>query len=241
MFNRFAFMQPYFFPYIGYFSLIDSADKFMFFDNVQYVRKSWMGRNRFLNVETGEPFYFHPGIIKPPYQAPLTSVEMEESDDWKNKIFEQTGTFKNNAPYYSETIDLLDKVFNNKYEYLVDFNMSSLKIICQELGIETEFDKYSNHGFWFDKKPEKGTWGLKVVKEMDTKKYVNSPGGESFIDSEGFTKADIKLGFLQPNIEPYYQGGNGFVSHLSILDVLFFNGYENTKEMVQNYEIKWVN
>lgn len=236
-----AVMQPYFFPYSGYFSLIESADTFIFFDDVQYVRKSWMGRNRLLNLSTGTPFYIRPGIVKPPYQAPLPSVELEQNSDWKDKLLEQTATYKNDVPFYNETKQLLEEILDHDYKYLVEFNIKSVITIAEKLDLDTRFEKYSDHGFWFDQKPERGTWGLEIAKAVDVDKYINSPGGVSFISADGFSQAGIKLGFIQPGITSYDQNVDKFVPRLSILDVLFFNGIENTKKYVRDYSIKWVN
>ena len=45
---KLAIMQPYFFPYIGYFQLIKSVDEFVIYDNIQYTKKGWINRNRIL-------------------------------------------------------------------------------------------------------------------------------------------------------------------------------------------------
>lgn len=234
-------MQPYFFPYAGYFSLIDSVDKFIFFDDVQYVRKSWMGRNRLLNLSTGEPFYIRPGIVKPSYKAPLLSVELKPSSDWKNKLLEQTATYKNDVPFYDEVIELLENILDNEYGYLVEFNIESTIIISEKLGLDTEFERYTDYDFWFDEKPEPGIWGLKIAEALKSDTYINSPGGESFISDKGFSKAGIELGFIQPRLDFYDQKGNDFVPNLSIFDVLFFNGVESTKKYIKDYSIKWAN
>lgn len=236
-----AVMQPYFFPYIGYFALIDSVDHFMFFDNVQYVRKSWMGRNRILNIDTGIPFYIRPGIIKPPYKAPLSNVRLEPDDDWKNKIIDQTLTYKNNTPFYSEAIDLLIKILEKDYQYLLELNIKSTMQICEELNIDTNIDKFSENKFEFKKTPRATRWASEVARRLSVREYINAPNGKGFIDKEGFEINNIKLGFIAPKITPYKQGKNNFIPRLSILDVLFCNGIEKTKKMVKKYMIEWVN
>jgi len=238
---KLAVMQPYFFPYIGYFSLIQSVDRFMFFDDVQYIRKSWMGRNRLLNIEKNEPYYIRPDIVKPNYQALFPTVKLEQNDQWKIKIFEQIKGYKNKAPYYKETLVLLEKIFEKEYENLVDFNCSSIMEISNWLNLRVQFDKYTNHNFWFSEKPDPGTWGFEISKELKATSYINSSGGESFIFHEDFTKAGIKLGFIQPELKKYNQQNDEFITGLSIIDVLLFNGKENTSRLVQNYSIKWKN
>lgn len=238
---KLAVMQPYFFPYIGYFSLIHSVDHFMFFDDVQYLRKSWMSRNRLLNIEKNVPFYIRPDIIKPPYKSLLPTVELVKNEKWKVKIIEQIKGYKNKAPYFKETHNMIEEILEKNYNYLVDFNSSSIMDICDRLGIHVNFDNYSNHNFWFKSKPGPGDWGKEISRAMGAKAYINSPGGENFIFAEDFEKIGVRLGFLQNDLHAYNQENNDFVSGLSIIDVLMFCGIEGTKAYLTNYRINWKN
>lgn len=236
-----AVMQPYFFPYIGYFSLIESVDYFMFFDNVQFIRKSWMGRNRLLNIDKNRPFYIRPNIIKPAYQEILPNVKLGRNEKWKIKLLEQIKGYKNKAPFYEETEVLLEQILQDKYKYLVEFNCQSTLMISEWIRIEVAFDKYSAHDFMFEETPTPGSWGREIAKKLEARAYINAPGGEDFIFPEGFTEAGIKLGFIQVELEKYDQGNLEFVPGLSILDSLLFNGRSKTKELVDNYKVKWKN
>lgn len=236
-----AIMQPYFFPYLGYFSLIHSVEHFMFFDDVQYVKKSWMSRNRLLNIEKKEPYFIRPTLIKPDYKALYTTVKLDNSDSWKLKIMEQLNGYKNKAPFFFEIKSLLEEILEKEYEYLTTFNIESTIRISEYLGISTTFDKYTDHNFWFDEKPEEGDWGRIIAKEIGATHYINSPGGESFIFPEKFTDIDMKLGFIQPELKSYDQNNNQFIPGLSIIDVLLFNGIQETANQISNYEIKWRN
>ena len=148
-----AVMQPYFFPYTGYFSLIHSAEHFMFFDDVQYIKKSWMSRNRLLNIEKAEPFYIRPELIKPDYKALLTTVKLEPNGKWKQMLLEQLKGYKNKAPYYQEIKTLLELILEGDFEYLNQFNIHSTIKISEALGINRKFDKYTDYNFWFESKP----------------------------------------------------------------------------------------
>ena len=236
-----AIMQPYFFPYLGYFSLIHSAEHFMFFDDVQYIRKSWMSRNRLLNIEKEESFFIRPELIKPDYKALLPTVKLEPDGKWKHKLLEQLKGYKNKAPFYREVNELLESILEGDFEFLNQFNIHSTIKICQVLGIDRKFDKYTDYNFWFDTKPNEGDWGRVIAHELKASHYINSPGGESFIFPEPFTEIDMKLGFIQPNLKEYNQTTKSFIPGLSILDVLLFNGFEQTAELIKDYSIKWSN
>ncbi|MDC1405960.1 WbqC family protein [Akkermansiaceae bacterium] len=235
---KFALMQPYFFPYLGYFSLIHSVDHFMFFDDVQFTKKSWMSRNRLLNLEKREPFYIRPDIIKPKYRELLPNVKLDENSKWREKILQQLIGYKNKAPYYKETLDFLKALLVENYQGLADFNIKTTMELAAYLSIETKFDKYTDHDFWFESKPGIGDWGRVVAAQVNALEYINSPGGESFILREEFDEIGIELSFIQPNLQKYWQGEGEFIAGLSIIDVLMFNGREQTAKMVHMYDIK---
>ncbi|WP_304139705.1 WbqC family protein [Mesonia mobilis] len=236
---KLAVMQPYFFPYLGYFQLIHSVEHFMFFDDVQYLRKSWMSRNRLLSIEKKAPFYIRPELIKPPYQTLLPEVKLSTDERWKLKLLEQTNTYKNIAPFYDEVRMLLEKILTPKYTFLSEFNIQSTIAICDALTLTKKFDKYSDYEFWFNEKPGPAEWGYFIAKELSASQYINAPGGEEFITSKPFQKAGIELGFIQPNLSFYDQSIENFIPGLSILDVLFFNGIKNTERLVKQYHLKW--
>lgn len=236
-----AVMQPYFFPYSGYFSLIHSVEHFMFFDDVQYIKKSWMSRNRLLNIEKEEPYFIRPTLVKPEYKALYTTVKLDNADNWKVKIMEQLNGYKNKAPFFNQIKVLIEEILENEYEYLTSFNINSTIAISQALGFTTKFDKYTDYNFWFEEKPNEGDWGRVIAKEIGATQYINSPGGESFIFPEKFSEINMKLGFIQPKLIQYNQLTNSFLPGLSIIDVLLFNGIEQTAAMISEYEIKWKN
>lgn len=238
----FALMQPYFFPYIGYFSLIENVDHFMIFDDTQYVKKSWMSRNRLLNTSNGCPFYVHAEIQKPVYKARLNEVLLAGGDQWKLKILEQLKNYKRIAPFYDEVKEMItDLLLSNQSKGLSEFCISSIRYLVSYLSIETEITIYSEENPQLENEPEASTWGLETAKAMKASKYVNSPGGVEFILPEPFSEAGIKLGFIEPKLEAYKQGGGGFIPYLSILDVLLFNGPERTLDMIKKDVINWKN
>ena len=238
---KLAVMQPYFFPYSGYFSLIHSVDHFMFFDDVQYNKKSWMSRNRLLNIEKEDPYFIRPALIKPEYRMLFTNVKLDNNENWKLKLLEQMNGYKNKAPFFPEIRTLMEKILEKEYEYLTAFNINSIIEISKTLGFTTKFDKYTDYNFWFEEKPGEGDWGRVIAKELSASHYINSPGGESFILPEAFSKINLKLGFIQPNLKSYKQMTSEFIPGLSIIDMLLFNGFEQTAALISEYDIKWKN
>jgi hypothetical protein len=168
-------------------------------------------------------------------------VKLDNSDKWKLKLLEQLNGYKNKAPFFKEVKLLLEEIFEKEHEYLTTFNINSTIAISEALGLKTKFDKYTDHNLWFEEKPKEGDWGRVIAKELNATHYINSPGGESFIFPEKFSQIEMKLGFIQPKLTNYNQGNASFVSGLSIIDVLLFNGIEKTAELISQYEIKWKN
>ena len=236
-----AVMQPYFFPYSGYFSLIESVDRFVFFDSVQFNKKSWMMRNRLLNIAKNEAYYIRPNLKKSEYLSMLPSIQLDNSENWKLKIMEQLKGYKNKAPFYFEVESFIQLLFEKEYEFLVSFNIESTIEICKSLGLSTVFDKFSDLNIEIAEIPGEGDWGRIVAQELGAFSYINAPGGESFIFPESFSEVGMKLGFIQPRIAEYNQKSKCFVPGLSIIDLLMFNGFEGALSLIKNYEVKWVN
>lgn len=234
--------QPYFFPYVGYYSLIFAADLFVFADDRQYTRKGWMARNRILKPGRNEDQYIRVGLIKPHYQANLMDCKLHPDESWKIKIFDQVAHYKKNATHYQATKKLLELIFEKKYSRLVDFNIESTKVLMETFEIKTKTLLFSNFSEQIEKTSEPGLWGLNTCVALNASAYINAPDGESFIPAEEYKNANIRLGFVQPHINPYHQKNNSFIDRLSVIDVLMFNGIEKTAELIKNdFHIKWKN
>lgn len=236
---KIAAHQPYFFPYIGYFSLISAVDQFVFFDISQFTRQSWMTRNRILSPTLDNFLYINIDIEKPPYKALQTQCYLSPDTKWKSRLFAQLQHFKKKAPFYDETIVLLQQLLSGEYQTLVEFNVQSTIGIARSLGITTAFERASAIEPQITQYDEKN-WGLNITRALDGDTYINAPGGEALYPKNLFQKAGIGLGFIQHKLSPYPQGNNTFIPSLSIIDVLLFNGLKRTSKMLHDYSIKWM-
>lgn len=235
-----AAMQPYFFPYIGYFSLIDAVDHFVFFDTVQFVRKSWMSRNRILKPSLGDFQFIHVGLASPDYKCQLQDCRISEDREWENQLLRQLEHYKRHAPHYAATIDLLRDIFSERGQLLGDFNACSIKKVCDYLGIEKQFSMFSEANQSYPQASHPGEWGLIISKIYGAQSYVNAPGGEAFYHPDEFRRENIRLGFIHPELKEYRQGiSKTFFPGLSILDVLMFNDVVAVRQMIKSYTIDW--
>ena len=232
-----SIMQPYFFPYLGYFQLIKNADRFILFDDVQYIRHGWINRNRTLKPVEGWQYIVAP-IQKHKRDDLIKDIQLKPGEEWKQKIFRQLEHYKKKAPYYEQTLELLNSCFQSNESNVTRFNANCLNVICQHLEIPFEVEISSEMNFDYSDVNDAGEWALRISEQLNASEYVNPSGGAELFSVEKFRNANIQLSFLNSELLPYSQKRDVFEAGLSILDVILFNGLENTKAMLDSYNIE---
>lgn len=197
---KIAIMQPYLFPYIGYFSLIKNTDHFVFFDTPQYIRKGWINRNRILGTK-GKDIYFTVPVEKCPRETPIKDVKISYNEDWQEKWMGQLTIYKKRAPYYATIMQLVRDVLNCDTQYISEMAINSVIKTCQYLGIELNYDVYSKMNLPLFEVEAPDEWALGITREMKYDTYVNPPGGKTFFDANKYKKANIELEFLTQEIQ----------------------------------------
>lgn len=234
---KLGIMQPYFLPYIGYFSLIKHVDKYILFDTVQYMRHGWIERNRVLKQNEGWQYIQVP-LSKHGQKDLIKDVNINNATDWKAKILAQIQHYKKKAPFYFGTVKLLNEIFDNEYEDIVSLNHISLEKICQHIGIDTPIEVFSQMNLDIEPANAPDEWALNICKAIDgTTEYWNPTGGLSFFNKSKYENSNIKIHFQQVNLKPYNQNRNEFEGGLSILDVLMFNSPEEINAMLDDYTL----
>ena len=231
---KLGIMQPYFFPYIGYFQLIAAVDKYVFFDTPQYERRGWMNRNRIINLKNGFTYITVP-IVKAPQNTSLYDVRIDNSREWRKTILSQLEVYKKRAQYYDRTIALIKAILNDSPDSLSELNIFSVLRICDYVGFSIDYDVFSKMNIEVSTDCEPDEWALKITKVMGYDTYINAPGGQSFFDCSKYSEAGINLRFIQPRITPYVQKLGRFESGLSIIDVLMFNEKDDVIKMINDY------
>ena len=232
---RLGIMQPYFMPYIGYFSLIKHTDRFILFDTVQFIRHGWIERNRILKQNGGWQYIQVP-IIKEHGRATLIKdVLINNKEKWKEKIVAQLQHYKKIAPYYFNTVGLLNDIFSFDYNDIVSLNKISLQAVCDYLGIDRRIDVFSKMDLTIEPAEAPDEWALNICSAIDgANEYWNPLGGKAFFDRNKYDNANIDLKFQTVNILPYNQKRE-FEPGLSIIDVLMFNSVEDVNKMLDDY------
>lgn len=227
-----AIMQPYFFPYIGYFQLMNAVDEFVIYDNIEFSKKGWINRNRIL-VNGKDSYITIPlkmdsdfADIKDRY---LAEIWLSEKKKMLNRILESY----RKAPNFNFAYPVIEQVILFEENNLFKFILNSLKVIKEYLEIQTSFIIASkidiDHGLKAEKKV------VKICKARKANKYLNPIGGIQLYDKDVFKNEGIDLRFLKTNDVRYKQFNNDFVPSLSIIDVMMFKSKEEIKEYLNSF------
>ena len=232
---KIAIMQPYFMPYIGYFQLIKSVDRFVVCDDVQYIKQGWINRNRLLI--NGEPKLFTFSLKKDHnnYNINKRYFSSNFKKDKEKLMRILKGAYKK-APYYSQVEELISNIL--KYDNnanIGDFIDNSIREVCKYLGIETEIIKSSN--IEKDNTLKCQDKVIDIIKKVHGNIYINSIGGTALYSKDVFKENNIELYFLKRNELEYKQFHNKFVSDLSIIDVMMFNSVEDIQKLLNQYTL----
>jgi hypothetical protein len=234
---RLAIMQPYFFPYIGYWQLIHAADRFVLFDDAQYMRHGWVNRNRILKPGGGWQYIMVP-LQKHGMTAAIREVQAHPDLSWRERVVAQLAHYRKKAPCYEETMALVrEALFGHERQDISGINANIVGTLCPALGLDREIIISSERGFDYADVKDSGEWALRISEQMGATEYINPISGASLFDGRKFLDSGIQLSFLQSQEITYRQPG-AFEPALSIIDVLMFNGTEGTRLLLDHYAIE---
>ena len=225
-------MQPYFFPYLGYFDLINYSNNWVAFDTVQYIRHGWINRNRILNPN-GDWQHITIPIKKHSRDILIKDVEISNTQNYKDKILNQLKHYKKYAPYFNSTYKLVEECLNIKERYLSRLNVKILKKVCAEISIEFSCQFLSEMDIELEEINVPGDWALRIAEALGAKEYINPPGGEDLFDKEAFKKAGIDLTIRDIKPLEYKCGTYNFIPGLSIIDILMWNNPDEIKTYLE--------
>lgn len=227
---RVAVMQPYLFPYIGYWQLVDAVDIFVIYDDVNFIKRGYINRNNILENKTYQLITLE--LIGASQNKRINEINIGNNT---NKLLK---TLKQNylkAPFYKDVLPLLEEILNNNQKELSRFLGFSLVKISKYLNLDTKF-LYSSD-IKNDKTFKAQDRLIEMSKILNATEYINSIGGIELYDKEIFSQNDINLSFLKSHEISYKQFNNEFIPNLSIIDVLMFNSKDNVKNMLAQFEL----
>ncbi|MEX3808783.1 WbqC family protein [Paraburkholderia sp. BR13439] len=225
---KLAIMQPYLFPYIGYFQLAAAVDKFVFYDDVNYIKNGWINRNRILLGD--QVRYLTVPLSGASSSLKINEVHVEPGERWLRKLLESVRHAYAKAPHYPQVSALIERIMSEALTPISSLAAQTVVEICRYLEIDTEFvpssTKYGNAQL-------KGVDRVVDICEKEQASiYVNLPGGRALYDSKVFSARGLELAFIEPNVSPYAQFGQAFQPALSILDVLMFNSKNRVQDIL---------
>jgi len=233
---KLAIMQPYFFPYIGYFQLMNAVDEMVIYDNVEYTKGGWINRNRIL-LNGKDVFITIPLKNGSDY---LTIKERYLADNWnkeKTKLLNKITEAYRQAPFFKNTIEIVADCLNYPSMNLFEFIFNSVEKIKFVLGIETPLIISSSIKIIKELKSE-----LKVISICKSRRadvYINPIGGLELYKKDNFKRESIDLFFLSTTNIKYKQFDFEFVKYLSIIDVMMFNSLADIKSYLDyNYSLE---
>jgi hypothetical protein len=230
---KIAIMQPYVFPYVGYFQLIRATDVFVFYNDVNFIKKGWINRNKILS--NGKDLIFTIPCLEVSQNKKICDIEVGISEKELGKLLVTIEHSYKKAPFFSEVYPLVSKVLTEGGRYIDQLAMRSVQHVCEYLNISTKLieskDRYGNEVM----KREYRLMDI-CIKE-NIRDYINPIGGSEIYTKECFKEGGINLQFLKTNPITYRQFNNEFVPWLSIIDVLMFNNKEQVNQYLDQYTL----
>ncbi|MCB2312383.1 WbqC family protein [Clostridium tagluense] len=227
-------MQPYLFPYIGYFQTINAVDKYVIYDDVQFIKGGWINRNRLLI--NGKASMVTLKIKKEDFKLNINEIFLVDNFEYENnKVLKSIELVYSRAPYFSNTIDVIREILTYKDKNLSKFIINSIVEICKFLDVNTELIISSQLKKDTSLKAEEKVIHINEILGSDT--YINAIGGMELYSKDKFKEQGIDLFFVKMKEIKYKQFNGDFIPNLSIIDVLMFNSKEEVKRLLSEYEL----
>jgi hypothetical protein len=231
---KLAIMQPYFFPYIGYFQLIHAVDAFVLLDDVNFIKSGWMNRNRIL--VNGAPH-----MVTLPVEAISQNRHIRDTKiaqgygTWRSAFLKTLGRAYGKAPFFNDVFPMMQRICDSETTDLTAYLEMSIRAMCSYVGIKTPLYRSSQGGVHKDLSGQERI--IAICGQYGADVYINSPGGRELYDKQAFKEQGIDLLFLVPEVSTYSQGVHSFISHLSIIDIAMYNSQQTMHEMVARYSL----
>lgn len=224
-------MQPYLFPYIGYYQLAYCSDLFIFYDDVNYIKKGYINRN---NIATKNGVFLFSLPIKNASQNKLIN-ELYFTEETK-KILLTIEMSYSKSKYFHEIYPLIESIFNNKKRNVS--NITSLSIIKVFEYLSLDFNYNFSSSIDYDRKNSAQEKIYDLCEINNSKQYINAIGGMELYDKKEFQKRNIQLGFIKPLITNYPQvNSSTFIGNLSMIDILMNCSKDEIINQLNNFKI----
>ena len=225
---KIGIMQPYFLPYIGYWQLINVVDKFVIYDDVNYINKGWINRNNIMLNK--QQFRFTLNLLGASPNKLINEIAVSENQD---KLIKTIEIAYKKAHYFDKIFPLIKKIFQYDDKNLARFIGISIMEIANYIGVKTEFIYSSEIEKNNSLKGQEKI--LEICRILKANEYYNLIGGMKLYDKKDFEGNNVKLRFLKAQTMEYNQFNNIFIPNLSILDIMMFNSTEEINTMLDSH------
>lgn len=225
-------MQPYFLPYIGYWQLLAAVDRFVVYDNIQYAKKGWINRNRFLR--NGADAFFTVPLKKGSDFLNVADRSLADDFDPKTLLNPLAAAYRK-APFFDAVFPMIETIVTAGPRNLFEYLHHSLVVTADYLEIPTPIVVSStvaiDHGLKSERKV------LAICNALGATRYLNFVGGRDLYSPSTFARNGVELSFIQSRPIAYRQYDNPFVPSLSIVDVMMFNSRDAVRGMLSAYDL----
>lgn len=225
-----AIMQPYLFPYLGYYQLLHYADIFVLYDDVNYIKRGFINRNTLL--ANGKPQRFTLPVVSGSQNRLIKDVK------FTNETGKLLKTIRHNyarAPFFHDVFPLIESVLNQQKRDIAEVCRASLVQVANHLGISLDVRLSSQIDY--DRQASSEGKLISICQQLDSKRYVNTIGGQKLYDKCVFGEKGISLSFIHMGDVSYTQGSQPFVANLSFIDVLMWCPKEQVPSLLNQYHI----
>jgi len=209
--------QPNFLPWLGYFYKVMRSDRFVFLDNAQYTKNSFINRNR-IRTQKGVQWLTVPVLAKGRFGQMITEVEMVWDTDWRHRHLQTLITTYGRAPFFHEVFAIFESSYHsiNRKNTLADFNILLIQKVCDYLGVEASCVRASEL--------EPGGQGtdllVSLCRELGATAYLSGSGAAKYQDDSKFAAVGIEVRRSMFHAKPYSQLWGQFVENLSVIDAM---------------------
>jgi hypothetical protein len=226
-----AVMQPYFFPYLGYFQLMQAVDLFVFYDDAQYMKGGWVNRNRIL--VDGEPAWLTLPVRRASLSLPINQRHYLLDGEGIGQIKQRLRASYAKAPAYDEICPLICNLLDYADSNVPAFNANLLTTLARKLGITCAFEMSSAIDKGAGLRGEAKV--IDLCQRVGASHYVNAIGGMGLYDVDHFDAIGLRLSFLRTAAPPLQLDAGP--QHLSIVHLLMINGFDATLSLLDEYEV----
>jgi len=229
-----AVMQPYIFPYLGYFHLLHASDIFVFYDDVNYIKGGWINRNRIL--ARGKDLLITVPVSNASPNNLIKDVRPAVDQRWRHKLQGTLHHCYHEAPFYKTVIDRIMGVFSKDYSDITDLAIESVLMVYTYLDRHLNYVK-SSTAFPDTRGLARADRLIEITRRLGCTQYVNAPGGKALYSKEYFANRGLSLLFIESFLPEYRQFDHPFVPGLSIIDVMMFNDSKQIEEHFQSHRL----